>query len=87
MQKFGFGNYFIDWIKIFYKNANSQIKINGELTDQIQIERGLRQGCPLSALLYVLCSEVLHINIRKDPNIKGYLVGKEEIKACPMLMI
>jgi len=80
LQKFAFGSYFIEWIKIFYKNAKSQIKINGELTDQIEIERGLRQGCPLSALLYVLCAEVLHINIRKDPNIKGYLVNKEEIK-------
>ena len=30
LEKFGFGNNFIDWIKIFYKNVNSQIKLNGK---------------------------------------------------------
>ena len=80
LEKFGFGNNFINWIKIFYNNVNSQIKLNGKLSEKIEIEQGLRQGCPLSALLYVLCAEVLQINIRKDPRIKGYKLENFEMK-------
>ena len=66
LKKFNFGENFIKWIQILYTDVSSRVKVNGFLTDKISIKRGLRQGCPLSALLYVLCSEVLSINIRKD---------------------
>ena len=72
LKRFGFGENLIKWIKIIYKDVTSRVKVNGFLTKPIEIQRGVRQGCPLSALLYVICSEVLTINIRKDANIKGY---------------
>ena len=36
------------------------------------IVRGVRQGCPLSPLLYVLVSEVLSTQIRKCKEIEGF---------------
>ena len=35
------------------------------------MERGIRQGCPVSALLFILVVEVLAINIRENKNIYG----------------
>ena len=72
LKAFGFGKRFINWVKIVYNNTKSAVKINGYLTPVFLIERGVRQGCPLSALLYVLCSEVLGIVIRKNVNIVGF---------------
>ena len=74
LKHYGFGNNFIKWIQIIYKDATSRVKVNGFLTDSIEIHRGVRQGCPLSALLYVLCLEVLTTNIRRNENIIGYRI-------------
>ena len=44
------------------------------------LERGVRQGCPFSGLLFVIGIELLSNAIQKDPNIKGIQVGQKEIK-------
>lgn len=51
-----------------------KVLVNGFLTDEIPLERGVRQGDPLSPLLYVLCAEVLACNIRREPAIRGFLL-------------
>ncbi len=79
MSSFGIGEGFISWIKILYQNASTRIKINGYLSKNIPINRGVRQGCPLSALLYVLIIEVLALQFRKNPNLVGFNVGGEKI--------
>ena len=80
LRTFGFGENFIKWVKIVYTNTKSAVKVNGFLTSEFSIERGVRQGCPLSALLYVLCAEVLAIEIRSNKQIVGYKygIGKEQ---------
>ena len=70
LKHFGFGNNFTSWIKTLYSDIYSRIKINGFLTDPIRIERGVRQGCPLSAMLFVLMGEVLGDLIRGSVGIK-----------------
>ena len=53
--------------------------INGFLTDKFSILRGVRQGCPLSHLLYVLIIEILAAQLRANRNIVGFTVGGEKI--------
>ena len=74
LSHFGFGPDFLKWIRTLYFEANMRIILNGWLTDRIFLRRGVRQGDPLSPLLYVLCVEVLAIQIRFDPRIRGFLL-------------
>ena len=53
---------------------------NGWATDFFKIQRGVRQGCPLSPYLFVLSVETLAKAIRESKNIKGILVKQREIK-------
>ncbi|KAL9984497.1 hypothetical protein ACROYT_G006797 [Oculina patagonica] len=71
LTKFGFGPQFVRWIQIIYNNVTSSVKTNGWLSAFITLERGLRQGCPLSAPLYIITAELMAIHIRRNPNIHG----------------
>ena len=74
LSHLGFGSCFIKWVSTLYKGANMKIILNGYLTEQIDINRGVRQGDPLSPLLYVLCVEVLASLIRSSSFITGFLL-------------
>ena len=67
----GFGRSFIKWVDLFYTEVSSAVSVNGYLSSFFSLSRGVRQGCPLSPLLYVLVSEVLAVNIRANPRIEG----------------
>ena len=71
LGKMGYSEGFIDWVKLLYRDAKSIIKCNGFLTGSFRIERSVRQGCPLSALLYSIISEPLAQAIIQDRYITG----------------
>ena len=53
---------------------------NGWMSDCIKIERGVRQGCPLSPHLFGLSVEVVANAIRRDPSIKGISISQNDVK-------
>ena len=70
MKKLGIPCEFIEWIKILYKNCMSCLCINGYVGNPFHIERSVRQGCPLSMLLFVIYQEPLYLEIKHNRNIK-----------------
>ena len=73
LVKMGFGECFIRWLQVLYVDASCRVLCNGDLTGDIPLERGIRQGCPLSSMLYVLVAECLACLVRTSP-INGFLV-------------
>ena len=71
MSAFNFHPTFISWIKLLYTDIFSCVRVNGHLTETFSLTRGVRQGCPLSPLLYVIVAEVFAISIRQNSNIQG----------------
>ena len=67
----GFGQSFISWDRLLYTGIHSAILVNGYTSDFFWPSRRVRQGCPLSPLLYVISIEVLAANLRAHPDIVG----------------
>ena len=71
---------FISWVKVLYNGINSCVLNNGYFTEFFNLERGVRQGCPLSPYLFLLSVEVLGYAIRSNEQIKGIKLGDEICK-------
>ena len=80
LYSFGFGNNFIQWIQILYTDIQSCVLNNGFTSQYFQIMAGIRQGCPISALLFIVAAECLAIYIKVKRSIKGINVGGKERK-------
>ena len=80
LKFFNFGPSLIQWIKVFYNGALSCVTNNGFLSDFFPVKRGVRQGCPLSPYLFIICIELLSHAIRKDDNIKGIRMYEADVK-------
>jgi hypothetical protein len=65
LLKSGFSFTFTNWILSCVTNTNFVVLINGETSQMFQSGRGLRQGCPLSPLLFILIMEGLSLLLKK----------------------
>ena len=80
LHKYGFGKNYIQWIEILYTDIQSCILNNGYTSLYFQITAGIRQECPLSALLFIIAVECLSIYIKNNNGIKGIIMGRVERK-------
>lgn len=64
LYAFGFSEGFIQKVKVLYSDVESILKINGGLSAPFKVGRGVRQGCPLSGMLYSLAIEPLLQRLR-----------------------
>jgi hypothetical protein len=68
---------FIDGISDLFFSTNIHLNINGHIAEPIQQLRGLRQGDPLSPLLFNLAFEVLLANVQHTARIQGIKIADD----------
>ncbi len=80
LEQFGFTEKSIISIRTLYSAPTARIRINGRLTDHIELERSTCWGCPLSSTLFTVYIKPLAQVRREDSAILGTVVNNKEQK-------
>ena len=78
LSKVGIEGAFLNIIKAIYERHTANIIPNGQKA--FPLRSGIRQGCPLSQLLFNIVLEVLATAIKQEKAIKGIQIRKGEVK-------
>lgn len=62
----GFEKFFLSWISRIYSLQETEISLEGFKSQRFSLQRGVRQGCPLSPLLFNIMIETLAGNERNS---------------------
>ena len=76
LKCFNFGPVIRKWVSVLYKDVESAVVNGGYSTNYFKVSRGVRQGCSLSPLLFVLGVEVLAQKIRQSASCQGIKLPK-----------
>ena len=80
LQKMGIEGTYPNIVKAIYEKPTAHIIVNREKLKAFPLRSGIRQGCPLSSLLFNIVLKVLATAIREEKEIKGIYFRKEEVK-------
>jgi hypothetical protein len=72
LEAFNIPTTFINTVRYLYTGAETCVIINGEVSSPYTLTRGVRQGDPLSCLLFDLAIEPLAEMLRSSPKLSGF---------------
>jgi retron-type reverse transcriptase len=80
LRKLGIEEMYLNIVKTTYDILIANIILNGAKLKPFPLKSGMRQGCPLSSLLFNIVLEFLARAIRQEEEIKRIQIGKEIVK-------
>ncbi|GKE69882.1 reverse transcriptase domain, reverse transcriptase zinc-binding domain protein, partial [Tanacetum coccineum] len=78
----GFGEKWCKWVDICLRSASMSILVNGSPSEEFGLERGVRQGNPLSSFLFILAAEGLNAIVSEAVEkgiFRGVVVGENKV--------
>lgn len=80
---------YIQWVMLLATTVSYTFNINGKYTEFLQAKRGIRQGDPISPLIFVLMMEYMNrclVKMQKDPNFNHHVnckkIGFDQFNFC-----
>lgn len=71
----------VELVKTLYKGVTTRVQVNGHQSREIDIQRGVRQGCPLSPTLYIVYAQVFINHLKSDEGVRGITTpGGDNVK-------
>lgn len=86
MKRMNFGDFWISWIHECLFTARISIQLNGSPSEEFSIERGVRQGDPLSPFLFNIAVEGLNCLLDKAASL-GLIEGIYTSRSAPSLSL
>lgn len=71
-----FGPKFQMSLQVVYLRPQASVRINGMMSEHFDVLRGMRQGCPVSPLLFALAMEPLVEALQRSDGFQGIQIGK-----------
>lgn len=71
LDRVGLGPQMKTCVGALYSSPTASVMVNGVLSEPFQISNGMRQGCPLSPLIFILSLEPFLRHIRSNADING----------------
>ena len=81
LKIFNFGDTFINLVRVLLSNTESCIQNGGWLSKWFKVQQGIKQGCGVSPILFILTAELLAIKIRNNKKIKAIPIKYRSKKA------
>lgn len=75
-----FGSVFLQWINLIYHRQSARVLLEGLESQRLSTDRGVRQGCPISPLLFDIAIETLAQAVRDNQDIQGIQHASYETK-------
>lgn len=85
LKAHGFSDRWIGWIKSILTSSKAKFLINGTQSEYVRFHKGLRQGDPLSSLLFALVINVLSTlfsNALNSGILYGVVLCDSGVKMC-----
>lgn len=85
LYKLGLGRTMISYIKELYKNTSIRVRINDRISQTVSYMRGVRQGCPMSPILFNIYINSILTDIEPvkveglPPGLKGLMYADDTV--------